>query len=92
MRVVAGFRDHRSAVGMADEDRRAVLEGEHVVGGFNVTLERQRLVLHDAHVEAVRREQVVHPPPPGSVHEPSVAEDDVLYIGHGCLLWFVALG
>ena len=80
----AGLGDHRPAVGVANEDRWAVLQVEHVGGGgLNVALERQRLVLHDAHVEAVCREQVVYALPAGSVHEPTMDEDDVTYITHG---------
>src|SRR5213595_3073115 len=65
--------------------RGAVLLVEHVVGGLDVALERERLVLHDAHVEAVGLQQVVDPLPAGAVHEPSVDEDDVAHFGHGDL-------
>ena len=81
--MVPGFGYHRSAVGMANEDRWTVLKVEDVAGGFNVALERQGLVLHDAHVESVRRQQVVYALPPGSVDKPTVDENDVLDVGHG---------
>ena len=68
---------------MTDEDRWTGQQVEHVVGVFNVSLERQRLILHDAHVEAVRRQQVVYALSAGPVDEPTVDEDDVLHISHG---------
>jgi hypothetical protein len=67
---------------MANEDRRAVQQVEHVVGGLDVALQRQRLVLHDADVVPVRLEQVVNAPPAGPVDEATVDEDDVLNISH----------
>jgi hypothetical protein len=68
---------------VADEDRRAVLLVEHVVGGLDVAVERERLVLHDAHLEPVRGQQVADPSPAGSVYEPAVDEDDIAHIVHG---------
>ena len=68
---------------MADEDRRAVLLVEHVVGGLDVALERERLVLHDADVEAVRLQQVVDALPAGAVDEAAVDEDHVAHFSHG---------
>ena len=68
---------------MADEDRPAVLLVEHLVGGLDVALERQGLVLDDAHVEAVRRQQVVDAPPARPVDEAAVDEHDVLHTSHG---------
>jgi hypothetical protein len=82
--VTPGLGDHGAAVGVADEDRRAVLLVEHVVRGLDVAVERERLILHDAHVEAVRRERVVDAPPAGPVDEAAVDEDYVLHVGHGC--------
>ena len=76
-------RDHRSAVGMADQDRRPVLQVEHVVRGLDIALERQRLVLHDAHFEAVRGQHVVYTPPARAVDETTVDENDVAHISHG---------
>jgi hypothetical protein len=68
---------------MADENRRAVLGVERVVGGLDTALKRQRLVLHDAHVEAVRLQQVVDALPAGPVDETTVDEDDVVHISYG---------
>ena len=70
---------------MADEDRRAVLEVERVVGGLDVALERERLVLHDGHVEAVGLQRVVDALPAGPVHEAAVDQDNISYVRHGDL-------
>lgn len=67
----AGLGNHGPAVGVADEDRRTLLQVERVRGGLDVAFERQRLVLHDAHIEALCRQQVVDALPAGFVHEPT---------------------
>jgi hypothetical protein len=81
--VHPGFRDDDAAVGVADEDRRAVLLVEDVVGGLDVALERERLVLHDADVEAVRLQDVVDALPAGAVDEASVNENHIAHVSHG---------
>ena len=78
-----GLGDDDASVGVADEDRRAVLEVQHVVRGLDVALERERLVLHDAHVEAVGLQQVVDALPAGAVDEAAVDQDHVPYVRHG---------
>jgi predicted signal transduction protein with EAL and GGDEF domain len=63
---------------------------ERALGRLDVALERQRLVLHDAHVESVCRQRVVDAPPAGPVHESTVDENDVSHISHGMtsvLVW-----
>ena len=83
MLVRAGFGDHDASVGVADEDRRAVLLVEDVVGGLDVAVERERLVLHDADVEAVRLQQVVDALPAGAIDEATVDENHVAHVSHG---------
>jgi hypothetical protein len=68
---------------MADKNRRTVQFVEHVGRGLDVALERQRLVLHDAHAESIRREQVIYVSPAGPIHEPAVDKNYVLHTGHG---------
>jgi hypothetical protein len=65
---------------VSDEDGRTVLGVEHVVGCCDVALERQRLVLHDAHVEAVRLQQLIYALPAGSVDESTVDENDIVHV------------
>src|SRR3954464_5181967 len=69
--VLAGLGDDPPAIGMAHQDRRPVLAIEHVTGRLNVALERKCLVLHDAHIQAVRRPPVVDAPPAGPVPQPA---------------------
>jgi hypothetical protein len=58
-RVHARLGNDCAAVGVADEDGGTLLPVEHVVRRRDVALERERLVLHDAHVEVVGPQQVV---------------------------------
>jgi hypothetical protein len=80
--VIACLGDDRATVGVADEDRRAVLLVEDASGEGDVALEGRRWVLDDADVEAVCAEQVVDALPSGSVHESAVHEHDVAWMGH----------
>jgi hypothetical protein len=74
LRVVARLRDDRAAGGVPGEDRLAILLGEHELRRRDVVGERQRGVLHDAHVVAVLLHDPVDALPPGAVDEPAVDE------------------
>ena len=63
-RVVPSLGDHGAAVGVADQDRRAVQERDDTLRRRHVVRERRRGVLHDAYGVAVLDERVVHALPP----------------------------
>jgi hypothetical protein len=62
---------------VADENDRPALRVDGLPRRCDVTLERQRRVLHDGDVVAVLLEQVVDPLPSGPVHESAVHENDI---------------
>ncbi len=79
----AGLADDDPAVGVADQDGRAVEAVEDPAGHRGVVLQRQRRVLHDVDAEVVPGQLVVDALPAGSVHEATVYEHDVLDGCHG---------
>jgi len=81
--VRPGLGDDDAAVGVADEERRAVHLVEHLLGGGDVAVERDRRVLDDADVESVLREEVVDAFPAGAVHEAAVNQGHVAHVSHG---------
>ena len=84
--VGAGLGDHDAAVGVADEDDRAVELVEDAGGRCDVIVERRRRVLDDAHVVAFSDEPVVDRLPSGAIDEAAVDEDDGCLAVHGVLL------
>ena len=86
--MVASLGDHRSAVGVADEDDRIALLADDHLGGGDVVLERDGRVLHDPDLVAVLPQEVVDAPPAGSVRPSAVHEDDG---GLGSIVGFVLM-
>lgn len=66
-----------AAIGVADENDRAVLPVQHTLGCRDIVGERGQRVLHDAHIIATRGQLIIDPAPPGSVGECTVDKDDV---------------
>ncbi len=79
--VVAGIGDDDTAVGVADQDDRAVLSGNGALGDGNVVFQRDGRVLHDRHLIAVLGEDVVDAFPAGAVDETAVDQQDVFNRG-----------
>ena len=67
LRVGAGFGDDAAAVGMADENCRAVLPGQHSVHRRNVIPKRGQRDLDDAYMVAAVGQDVVDAAPAGTV-------------------------
>ncbi len=79
--IIAGFGDHGTAVGVADQDHRAVLRRDDPPGDFDIAGQRERGVLHDADLEPVLLEGPVNPFPTRAVHEAAVDQHDVADVG-----------
>jgi hypothetical protein len=79
LRVGAGFGDDDAAVGMADENCRAVLPGQHSVHRRNVIPQRGQRDLDDANMVAAVGQDVVDAAPAGTVGEGTVDEQDVVH-------------
>ena len=82
----AGFGDHGSAIGVADENRRPVLRGQNALGCCGVVLQRDGRVLDDADAVTAVLQDLVDAPPAGAVHKATMDENDVLYARHLPLL------
>jgi hypothetical protein len=63
--MVPGFSDHRSSVGVADEDCRSVLRCKSSLGNRYVALQRYCRILDNADTVAVSREDLVDTSQPG---------------------------
>src|SRR5829696_4599502 len=87
--IITRLGDHRSAVGVADEDDRIALLADDHLGRGDVVLERDGRVLHDPDPVAVLPQEVVDAPPAGSVRPSAVHED---YGGLGSILRVCAHG
>src|ERR671914_2610450 len=87
--MVASLGDHRSAVGVADEDDRLALLADDHLGRGDVLLERDGRVLHDPDLVAVVPQEVVDAPPAGAVRPSAVHEE---YGGLGSILRVCAHG
>ena len=72
MFVQARLGDHRPAVGVADQDDRAVQAVDDPPRDGGVVFQGQGWVLHDGDAVAVLGQQVMHPLPAGAVDEPAV--------------------
>jgi hypothetical protein len=59
VRVVASFGDHRSAIGMTNENDRLSQRVDDALGRDNVALKRERRILDDADLVAVLRQLAV---------------------------------
>jgi len=74
LRIVSGFSDHRSTVGVANENRRAVLCCQSSLGVRHVVFQRHRRILDDGDTVTVSRQGLVDAPPiqsrPQSHREP----------------------
>ena len=81
----SGLGDHDAAVGVADEDDRAVELVEDACRGCDVIGQRRRGVLDDAHVVSFGDEQVVDGLPSGAIDEATVDQDDRCLAVHGVL-------
>jgi hypothetical protein len=73
----ARLGDHGPAVGVADQDDRAVQFVDDPAGGGGIVFQGQGRVLHDGDAVAVRGERVMHPLPAGAVDEPAVHQHHV---------------
>jgi hypothetical protein len=72
MVVVAGLSDDSAALGVSDQDGRAILHVEDLTGCGDVPLEGQGRVLHNADPVPVGSEQIVDLPPTGSIYKTAV--------------------
>jgi hypothetical protein len=77
-RVVAGFRDDHPAVGVADQNHRAILLRQGQARHAHVIGQGGRGILDDADVEPLLLQPSIHAEPARTVHEPAMDEDDVL--------------
>ena len=77
LRIVAGFGDHRSAIRVANENRRPVLRSKNALGSRHIVLQRYRRVLDDADVVTVLLQDLVDALPAGAVHKATVDQNDV---------------
>src|SRR5260370_27256492 len=67
--MVPGFSDHRSSVGVADEDCRSVLRCKSSLGNRYVVLQRYCRILDNADTAAVSPEDLVDTLPARAVHK-----------------------
>src|SRR5229473_6573010 len=77
--IVSGFRDHRSSIGVADENCRPVLRCKSSLGSRHVALQRYRGVLDDADIVAVLFQDTVDALPARAVHKSTVDQNDVVH-------------
>src|SRR5260370_7929776 len=77
--MVPGFSDHRSSVGVADEDCRSVLRGKSSLGNRYVVLQRYCRILDNADTVAVPPEDLVDTLPPRPVNKGTVHYTDVIH-------------
>jgi hypothetical protein len=81
--IGARFGDDDAAVGVADQDHRAVLRGEDELRGRYVARQGQGRILDDAHGVAVFPQDLVDSVPAGPVHEATVYKSDIHRTGCG---------
>src|SRR5713226_3745005 len=74
--IVAGFGDHRSSVGVADENHRAVLLMNNAFGCGDIVGQRYRRILDDGDIVAVLLQYLIDALPTGTVHEAPVDKND----------------
>src|SRR5882724_1854883 len=67
--VVSGFGDHRSTIGMADENCRSVLRCKNSFGNCYVVLQRYCRILDNANTVAVLLQDLVDTLPASAVHK-----------------------
>src|SRR5262245_862910 len=70
--MVPGFSDHRSSVGVADEDCRSVLRCKSSLGNCYVVLQRHCRILDNADTVAISPEDLVDTLPARAVHKGTV--------------------
>ena len=75
--IGAGLGDHGAAVGVPHQDRGAIELGQRPADDAHVVGQGSGRVLHDAHGEPARAEQMVDALPPGCVHEAAMHQYDV---------------
>ncbi len=75
--IGARFRDHHTAVRVADKNRGAVLLRQHASRDRDVVGQRRRRILDDAHVMAVLLQDRVDRLPSRAVHKTAMNENDV---------------
>src|ERR1700730_15670406 len=73
--MVPGFGDHRSSVGMADENRRSVLRCKSSLGNGYVVRQRYCRILHNADTVAVSPKDLMDTLPARAVHKGTVHQD-----------------
>ncbi len=77
--IVAGFGDHRSSVGVADEHHRAALRMNDEFGGGDIAGQRDRGILDDADTVAVLLQELIDALPTGTIHETPVDKNDTYF-------------
>jgi hypothetical protein len=82
LRIVPGFSDYCSTVGVANENRRAVLCCQSPLGVRYVVVQRNRRILDDGDLVAVSRQDLVHGSPSRAVHKATVNQDNVVHHSH----------
>jgi hypothetical protein len=80
--VLTERRDDLAAVGVSDDDRRAVLKVEHLAQPRDVIGERAERELGRPHLEAVVLEALDHPAPTRPVGPGAMDENDVRATAH----------
>lgn len=78
----AGFSDDCAAVGVPDEDNRAILGGDRSLRHEHIVFEGQRGVLRDVTLKPSRLERVVDALPTGTVDETAVDQDHISVLSH----------
>src|SRR6267142_2358198 len=76
---VTGLSDHRSTVGVANENRRAVLCCQSSLGVRYVVFQRHRRILDDGDTVTVSRQGLVDALPSRAVHKATVNQDNVVH-------------
>src|SRR2546425_5420268 len=92
--IVAGFGDHRSSVGVADEKHRAVLRVNNAFGCGDIAGQRDRRILDDGDTVAVLLQYLIDALPTGTVHEATVDKNEsdfrrMRYSSHDDFLSFI---
>src|SRR2546422_1018532 len=82
LRIVPGFSDYCSTVGVANENRRAVLCCQSPLGVRYVVVQRYRRILDDGDPVAVSRQDLVYGSPSRAVHKATVNQDNVVHHSH----------
>src|SRR6266446_5367476 len=74
--IVAGFGDHRSSIGVAYENHRAVLRMNNAFGCGDIVGQRYRRILDDGDIVAVLLQYLIDALPTGTVHEATVDKNE----------------